>query len=164
MEDSRVTFTDYQRAELENSFKKFFPNADGKISINSVNNLCRSLEGIKHPNISKSIIRGPLNFPNGEHECDFEYFIKLIEETLTDPAKFEKALEQTFRMMDVQFKGAINSEDLISISEVLNENISSDDEAIRILQRAESAPGEPKISKESLKNFLKNDLDRNYIP
>jgi Ca2+-binding EF-hand superfamily protein len=129
-----------------------------------VNSLCRSLETLKHPNIGKSVIRGPLTFPNGDQECDFEYFIKLIEDTLSDPSKFEKALDQTFKMMDIQMKGAINSEDLIKISEVLNENISSDEEAVRILQRAESASGESRISKESLKTFLKNDLDRNYIP
>ena len=164
MEENRVVFTDYQRAELENSFKKFFPSTEGKISVNSVNNLCRSLENLKSSNTGKSFTRGPLSFPNGEQECDFNYFIKVIEDTLSDPVKFEKTLEQSFKLMDIQGKGNINTDDLMKISEVLNENISSEDEALRILQRAENSSGENKMNKDSLKLFLKNDLDRNYIP
>lgn len=163
MEESRVTFTDYQRAELENSFKKFFPSPDGKISIESVGNLLKSLEGL-HKRNGKTTPRGPMLFPNGHTECDFEYFIKTLEDTLSDPVKFEKALEQSFRLMDIQGNESINTEDLIKISEVLNESITGDEEALRILQRAEINPGENKMTKESMKSFLKNDFDHNYSP
>lgn len=164
MEENRVLFTDYQRAELENSFKKFMPNQDGKISIDSVSNLLKSLEKAHTPNSCKITSKGPMAFPNGQQECDFEYFIKVIEDTLSDPVKFERALEQSFKMMDIQGKESINTEDLMKISELLNENITSEEEALRILQRAEINPGDNKMTKDSLKSFLKNDLDRNYSP
>ena len=48
----------------------------------------------------------------------------------------------------------------MKISEILNENITSEEEVQRIMQRAEIARGENKMTQESLKYFLKNDLDR----
>ena len=164
MEKKRITFTDYQKAELENSFKKFNPNNDGKIAIESVSQLLKSLENAHKPNGCKISSRGPFAFPNGQQECDFDSFIKVIEDALSDPIKFEKALEQSFRLMDLQGNGEINTDDLMKISEILNENITSEEEALRILQRAEVNPGENKMNQESLKTFLKNDLDRNYSP
>ena len=41
-------------------------------------------------------------FPNGQKECDFEYFIQAIEETISDPEKIGKAVEKKFRLMDLQ--------------------------------------------------------------
>ena len=164
MEEHRTIFTDYQKAELENSFKKFNPNRESKISIESIGNLIKSLESIQNARGNKLASRVSLAFPNGQEECDFEYFIKAIEETISDPEKFEKAVEQTFRLMDLQGNGSIGTQDLMKISEILNENITSEEEAQRIMQRAEIAPGENKMTQESLKYFLKNDLDRNYSP
>jgi Ca2+-binding EF-hand superfamily protein len=164
MEGQRVFFTDYQRAELENSFKKFNPNSEGKISIESVNNLLGSLDSAHKPNTYKLGITGSLSFSNGETECDFDMFIKMIEDCLSDPLKFEKALEQSFKLMDLDKKGNINSADLIKLSEILGENISTQEEALRILQRAEISPGDNKLTQESIKSFLKNDINQSYSP
>ena len=49
MEERKVVFTDYQKAELENSFKKFNPNKEGKISLESVHNLLNSLDTSPQP-------------------------------------------------------------------------------------------------------------------
>lgn len=164
MEEQRTFFTDYQKAELENSFKKFNPNSEAKVSIENIAGLLKSLERVHNSKNNKIASRTLPVFPNGHHECDFDYFIKTIEDTISDPVKFDKALEQTFRLMDLQGNGFINTHDLMKISDVLNENITSDEEALRILQRAEIGPGENKMTQESLKKFLKNDLDRNCSP
>ena len=163
MEERKVVFTDYQKAELENSFKKFNPNKEGKISLESVHNLLNSLDTSPQPK-PKMNQKGLILASNEQQEWDFDFFIKTIEETLSDPIKFQNALEQTFKIMDFKGTGSISIENLIQISEILNENITTEEEALRIIQRAEVNPNENHLTLDGLKSFLINDIDHDFSP
>lgn len=167
---SRFHFTDYQRAELENSFKKFAPNSDGKISIESVNNLVKSLESAKKNQPCADYVMDregqsavSKSFLNGSNECDFDTFISTLEDAISKPEVFEKALAQSFRLMDIQNSGYIETQDLMQLADILGENLSGEEEARRIIHRAED-PDEGKMTLKSLRAFLHNDIDQNLSP
>ena len=90
------------KAELDCSFKEFNLNRESKISIESIGNLIKLLESIQNARGNKVVSRASMAFPNGQKECDFEYFIQAIEETISDPEKIGKAVEKKFRLMDLQ--------------------------------------------------------------
>ena len=60
--------------------------------------------------------------------------------------------------MDFKGTGSISIENLIQISEILNENITTEEEALRIIQRAEVNPNENHLTLDGLKSFLINDI------
>ncbi|CAG9321545.1 unnamed protein product [Blepharisma stoltei] len=165
-------FTDYQKAELENSFKKFSPNSEGKITIESVNNLIKTIESTKSnkQEISPSDysvdpqVAETKTFLNGSSECDFDTFISTLEDAISKPDVFEKALAQSFRLMDMRGTGFIEAQDLMQLAEILGENLSGEEEARRIIHRAEENSEDGKMTIKSLRAFLHNDIDSNLSP
>lgn len=171
MEQQRCfKFTDYQRAELENAFKKFTPNAEGQISFENVQKLIHSIEDRKnsHLEIEGDESSGTevtcSSFPGGANEVSFDQFIAILEESISSPQAFEKALARSFRLMDLKNNGFVDAQDLMKIGDLLGESISSQEEARRILSRAQDLGENGKLTLKSLRAFLYNDLDPTLSP
>jgi Ca2+-binding EF-hand superfamily protein len=158
MEQESLRLSEYQKAELENTFRLFNPNSEGKIHISQLVSLLDRLEAgfddqterRPHRQQSLSESSSPLTqpssplyprcesrlsvqgFPNGSEECDFETFLRIIEENISS-AHVGASLAHTFHLMDLRKIGKIEAQDLRAVAELLGEPIESEGEALRLL-------------------------------
>mmetsp|Transcript_9574 Transcript_9574/g.18665 ORF Transcript_9574/g.18665 Transcript_9574/m.18665 type:complete len:192 (+) Transcript_9574:2298-2873(+) len=161
MEQEKLQLSEYQKAELENAFRLFKPNSKGKIHVSQVTNLLEGLEIAREEQPTERVgvyrvhslseTNSPLtqppsplsgrpesrfslnSFPNGEDECDFETFLKIIEENMSSYDSLEESLRHTFKLIDVKRTGKIEAQDLKTVADLLGEPIESDAEAQRLL-------------------------------
>lgn len=155
---AKFVLSDYQIAELENAFRMFSPNADGKIHISKLLDILESFRAA-YPQVpemnrplrvqslsetSSPLIQPPspdstsseqksLTFTNDSEECDFETFLKLIEDQITSPETVEDNLTHTFQLLDIKKTGRIEASDLRAVAEILGEPIESEAEAQKLL-------------------------------
>lgn len=125
----KFEFSDYQKAELENAFKLFHPNEQGKINLNTIKDVIHNFENQSRSSENTQITLNEDVFPTGTQECDFDQFIKIIEDMLNDPESLEKSMMHTFRLLDFKKSGYIDKQDLMSAAEILGERIADEEEA-----------------------------------
>jgi Ca2+-binding EF-hand superfamily protein len=157
-QQEKLQLSEYQKAELENTFRLFNPNSEGKIHISQLSNLLDLLEtGLdaqteRKPHRQQSLSESsspltqpssPLNpryeprvsvssFPSGSEECDFETFLRIIEDNISSD-HVGASLTHTFQLMDLRKIGKIEAKDLKTVAELLGEPIESEGEAQRLL-------------------------------
>lgn len=159
-QDKNFRFNDYQRAELENSFKLFNPDSTGEISYSAVSNV---LVNLREASISNPIRRRTephASLHGASSICskasyDYEKFISTVETTLNDPELLDKALHKVFDMMDLRKVGFVDKRDLMAIGHIIGEKITDEEEAMKLLSRVDAAG--TRINFESLKNYVMND-------
>jgi len=168
-EEKSFKFTEYQKAELEGAFNKFNPDDQGKISIGNVQSFVEKLENSGEQRTPKNPGRNiglsySSCFPNSSPECDFESFVSTIENAISDPVVFNRALKQTFKLLDLNNRGFISPEDLVQLGSLLGERIPNEEEGARILSRVQELTDEDRMNLESLRAFFHNDFDQESYP
>lgn len=160
-QDKSFKFNDYQRAELENSFKLFNPDANGEISYSAVQNVLGNLREAAISNPIRKIKTEPgasLHSASSMTRASYDYdqFISTVEATLNDPETLDKALHKVFDMMDLRKVGFVDKRDLMAVGHIIGEKIADEEEALKLLSRVD--PSGTRINFDNLKSYVMNDI------
>ncbi|XP_023512761.1 probable calcium-binding protein CML25 [Cucurbita pepo subsp. pepo] len=119
LEDSRA-----QIAELEEVFKKFDVNGDGKISSSELGTILGSLgHNAKEEELAKMIEEFDAD---GDGFIDLQEFVELNTKEI-DPEELLESLREAFSVYDIDGNGSITAEELHEVLKSLGDDCSVED-------------------------------------